>query len=210
MNSSTETRRFAPLGLGAATDLNEQRQAARALGYAEGWASGQRGAQAEIEAVRTTLEREHAHTLATARHEFEQALAALQSATRQLVTSTTPLLDEVADVVLAGSITLASAVLGAELATMDDTATPALRRVLAPLPTDARVTVRLHPTDHARLLAALEDPTSFERHEVRLLSDPTLSPGDALADQAGSVVDGRLQAALARALDVIRQGVESE
>lgn len=214
MSSSTDTRRFAPLSAGLAADLPQQRQAARSLGYAEGLSSGQRAAAAQAEAVQTAIVREHQAQQDAVRADVERALSALDAATRQLALSLAPTLDQVGDAVLEAAVVLARAVVDAELTVVDDAALATLRRVLKPLPTDTRVTVRLSPADHARVsevvgvdaATAASSGTAFEAHDVRLVPDASLRRGDAVADQAGSVVDGRVDAALARALDVIRSG----
>jgi flagellar assembly protein FliH len=217
MSSSTDTRRFAPLSAGPSADLPQQRQAARALGYAEGLSIGQRAAAAQAEAVQTAIVREHRVAQDAARADVERALAGLGGAARQLVLSSAPVIDEVGDAVLEAAIVLARAIIGAELQALDDAGVATLRRALRPLPTDARVTVRLNPTDHAQVLdtlgvdapTAASAGTAFEAHDVRLVPDASLQRGDAVADQAGSVVDARVDAALGRALDVVRSGAWS-
>jgi flagellar assembly protein FliH len=213
MSTSTEPRRFSPLSVGPAADLEERRQAARALGYAEGWSSGRRAAAAQADATQAAIVRDHEQARATARSDVDRALAALSTASGQLAGSAAPLLDEIGDVLLEAAVVLARAVLDAELSTMDDVALAALRRALRPLPTDSRVTVRVNPTDHARLLeVAAPDAggsSSFDGYDVRLVPDATLRRGDAVADQAGSVVDARIEAGLARAVDAIRSGAWS-
>ena len=209
MTSSAEARRFAPLSPLAtgAVDVRDERQAARALGYAEGWSSGTRAAAAQAEALRTALLREHEESAATARAAAERALAGLAAATRQLVATTTPTVDEAGDVVLDAAVTLARAILDAELSVVDAAALAALRRALRPMPTDAVVTVRVNPADRT----VLEDVVTrtpqgeiFDGHELRLVADPAVGRGDALAEQAGSLVDAGIGAALERAIDVLR------
>ncbi|GAB3596297.1 hypothetical protein GCM10027446_22910 [Angustibacter peucedani] len=217
MSSSTDTRRFAPLSAGLPADIPQQRQAARALGYAEGLSTGQRAALARAEAVQQAIVRDHQTQAAAARSEVESALSGLDAAARQLVLATAPVLDQVGDVVLEAAVALARAIVDAELTVLDDAALATLRRVLRPLPTDARVTVRLSPADHAQVLDVMgvdaatlaSSGAAFEGHEVRLVADASLRRGDAVADQGGSVVDGRVEAALARALEVVRSGAWS-
>ena len=209
MTSSASTRQFAPLSAAGSLDVRDERQAARALGYAEGWSSGTRAAAAQAESLRDALLRDHEQTAAAARAATDAALAGLASAARQLLSSTAPTLDEAGDVVLEAAVALARAILDAELSVVDDAAQAALRRALRPLPTDHVVTVRLNPADVACLEGVVTRTASgdlFEGHEVRLVADPSLTRGDALAEQAGAVVDAGVEAALTRALDVLRAG----
>jgi hypothetical protein len=64
------------------------------------------------------------------------------------------------------------------------------------------VNVRLSAADHDELVGILGFDTvvSVAAHQVKLVRDVSLRRGDAVADQAGSVVDARIDAALARAL----------
>jgi flagellar assembly protein FliH len=213
MSSSTDQRRFAPLTGAPVPDLHQQRQAARAIGYAEGWSSAQRVAAAQAEGLATVQERRLQAELDRSRCEVSVAVSALEAATRQLVGRTAPVLDDVADTLLEAVVVLARAVLAAELTTMDDVALAALRRALAPLPQEGVVTVRLNPAD-LDLSSSLE-PTSavgadattlVDGRTVRLLADSSLRRGDAVAELDGAVVDARLESALNRALDVIRSG----
>lgn len=210
MSTSTDTRRFAPLGAGTGNDIGQQRQAARSLGYAEGLSSGQRVAAAQTEGARVAIQRERDLAVQAARSDVEYVLSSLDGAARQLVGASAPVLDQVGDAVLEAALVLARAIIDAELEVMDEVAATTLRRVLRPLPTDARVTVRLSPADHERALEIMgaepgsSGETYFEGHEVRLVPDASLGRGDAVADQGGSVVDARIDAALARALQAVR------
>jgi len=208
MSSSTDTRRFSPLPLPSPSG-HDDRQAAQALGYAEGWSTGQRAAAARAEAVQVAIVQQHVDNERGARVDVEQAIAALRSATSQLTGTVVPTVEDLADVVLETALTLARAILDAELNAVDDVAVAALRRALRPLPSDARVTVRLSPADHERVVVVAGAPdaqgtTSFDGYDLRLVADATLRAGDAVAEQAGAVVDARIEAGLARALEVVR------
>ncbi|WP_426561201.1 FliH/SctL family protein [Angustibacter sp. McL0619] len=211
MSTSTDARRFAPLTVGAGTDRADNRLAARALGYAEGLSSGQRAAAARSQAIMDAAERQRVAFEQAARGDVQLALGGLGRAADQLGSACVPGLEDVADMVLEAAVTLARAILGAELAVVDAAALGGIRRALSPLPTDAPVTVRLNPQDVQIVRdqadrAELDDDATFrfEGHEVRLVRDGTLLRGDAVAEQAGSVVDARIEAALARALDSVR------
>ncbi|GAB3681724.1 FliH/SctL family protein [Angustibacter aerolatus] len=204
MTSSTEHRRFAPLA-GGTSEPHEERVSARAVGYAEGWASGNQAAALRAQEQADRLQHAQEAAAARAQAEVDQAVASLRRAAGQLTATTAPLLDDVATVVLEAAIMLASAVLDAELVNMDDVASAAVRRALAPLATDVPVTVRVHPEDHAVLVQLLGDATGrFEAHEVTLVPDATLRRGDAMSEQAGALVDARVEAALERAVAAVR------
>ena len=213
MSSSAEVRGFAPLTRSAtgAVDVRDERQAARALGYAEGWATGARAAAAQSEATRAALLRDHESAAASARADIDRVVDALSAAAQQLRTSAMPTLDQAGDVVLEAAVALARTILDAELAVVDTAAQHALRRALRPLPTDGLVTVRINPADHAALQPLVTPAGAgsvaagqFDGHDIRLVADPAVVRGDAVAEQAGSVVDAGIGAALSRALDVLR------
>ncbi|HET8615254.1 MAG TPA: FliH/SctL family protein [Actinomycetales bacterium] len=200
------THQFAPLRLGAGPVLVDEHEAARSAGYAEGWAHGRRdaiAAQADLLAAGQEERRRLEQALAG---ETQAACDALATAVRQLSATTVPVLEDAADVVLDAAVRLAEAVLGAELQVLDDTATLALRRALAPLPDDGRVVVRMNPQDLQVVRAAGENAADagqaqrVEGHEVELVADPTLRRGEAVADQGAARVDARLGAALRRAI----------
>ena len=137
------------------------------------------------------------------------ATSGLDRASAQLLQSLVPTLDDVADAVLDAAVALARVIVGAELTVVDAAAQAALRRALRPLPTDSVVTVRLNGSDVAALEGLVtRTPTGdlFEGHQVRLVADPTVRPGDAVAEQAGSVVDATIEAAFTRAVEVLRGG----
>jgi flagellar assembly protein FliH len=209
MTSSASPRQFAPLSVTGAVDVRDERQAARALGYAEGWSSGSRAAAAQAEAVQAALVQEHERAAAATQAAATSALAGLERAASQLQRDLAPTLDEVADAVLDAALALARAVVGAELTVVDAAAQAAVRRALRPLPTDGLVTLRLNASD----VALLEDVLTstpvgdfFEGHPVRLVADPSVQPGDAVAEQAGSVVDAAIESGFARAVEVLRGG----
>jgi flagellar assembly protein FliH len=212
MTSSARARQFAPLTAGASVDVRDERQAARALGYAEGWASGNRAAAAQAEAARAALLQEHEREAAAADAAVSVAVSGLDRASRQLQQALVPVLDDVADAVLDAALALARAVVAAELTVVDAAARSALRRALRPLPTDSVVTVRLNASDLAVLDSMVTRTSSgdlFEGHQVRLVADPGVQPGDAVADQAGSIVDATIASGFARAVEVLRGGAET-
>jgi flagellar assembly protein FliH len=177
--------------------VEQARAAARATGYAEGWAQGQReakvaaqAAEAEARAATAEFERGRAESL-------DRALAAVLAAADRLSQQAVPVAAELTDQVLHAAVELAEALVGRALADSTEPGLDALRRVLAMAPETGTVTVRLHPDDLATLGAPDGEYTVGGR-TVLLVPDPTLSPGDAIADQGTTTIDARLAEAIAR------------
>jgi flagellar assembly protein FliH len=180
-------------GLRFARDRDE----ARARGYAEGWSAGLRDAAVRLEQHRADLDAE-ASRQAERWHERQVlAVAALESAGRALHARQAPTMDDVADTVLDVALRIAEALLGRELAATQDAGEAALRRALDSVGAVRPLDVRLNPGD----LAALDGVLVPDG--VRLVADPSLASGDAVAMHAGGSVDARLAAGLARAREVL-------
>lgn len=208
MSSSTETRRFSPFSAREGAPARDEREAARAAGYAEGWATGRRDAQLGAD--------REAHDAAQAAADLEQsraeqvdrALRALRRAAADLRARLVPAGDDVADLVVDAALALARTVLDAELAVVDGRAAAALRRAMTALPPGAPVAVRMHPTDVA-VLASVVGSGRFGEHRVDLVADDGLAPGDAVAEQGAAHVDARVAAGLERAAAAMAQGLDS-
>ncbi len=210
---TSSTRRFAPLGGGAAPVVTSDRLAAQAQGYAAGWAAGQQAAMASTDQLREGIIRDHENREDIARAQVEQLLLALRGATMQVLERTTPAIDEMGELIIESAVAIARAVLAVELSAVDDVALDALRRALAPLPADGTVTVRVCPADHEHLMWLLGQDSgqlTFGSHQLQLHRDVTLKPGDAIAEQSGSIVDARIEAGLARALSTLRAPITSD
>jgi flagellar assembly protein FliH len=173
---------------------------ARAAGYAEGWAQGQREARAAAEAEQADV-----HT-AQQRYEQERAnavtraLGALANAAASVEARTVPVLEGLNDEVLRGAVELAEALLGRELSDAPERGLDALRRAMSAAPESGTVTVRLHPDD----LAALGAVPVFPGRDLRLVPDPSLGPGDAIAEHGTTTIDARLSEAVRRVRDALR------
>ena len=173
-------------------------QAARAQGYATGWAEGRRVAMAkaaeEAEAVR------RAAVAAEARRNAEhlQALAALDAVLDQARARLGEAVDALAGQTVEVALELTRAVLGREVATATDPGGDALRRAMALVDPHVSATVRLHPDDRAAL-----DPAVLEGRDIAVVDDPGLARGDAVAETDETLVDATIDAALARVREVL-------
>jgi len=177
------------------------RSAARAQGYAVGWAEGRRAAL--LEARAKEAEREERAAAAERRREAEhaRAMTALAEAARSLQELAASVAAQVEDSALALARELTEVLVGRELRTTADPAGDAVRRALALLPEDRGplpVTLRLHPS-----VAAAADTDALRARGVHVAPDASLDLPDAVAETADAVVDGRVAAALQRVREVL-------
>lgn len=165
-------------------------------GHAAGYADGIRAAAAEQRRLRERLDVEHSAMLDAGRLAVAQSVRVLEAAAAASRQHRSNVLEEAQDVLAASAIELAEAILGYELKDSGNSARAALARALATV-SDAQTvtTVRLHPAD----LAALGTVDAGNVAGVELKADPTLNPGDAVAEYPQGWLDARLGAALDRA-----------
>lgn len=170
------------------------REAARAQGYAVGWAEGRRAAadQAAAEEAERTARHQGAESRRQAEH--DDAVAALGRAAEQV----RGLLDELAAAVEQQASELACAltaeILGAHTASAD-----AVARVLRVLPAVPVGRVRLHPA-----VVSAEAARDLAGRGVEVVADAALGRADALVESPdGSVTDLRVDAAMERVREVL-------
>lgn len=182
--------------------LAPARAAAQAAGYAAGWASGVRAARlvADAEAHVAAAARERA--AATQRAELDRALSTLAGAAHSLEQRAVPAAEQLEQLIVASAFSIAEALIGHALG--DDTTRghAAITRALALAPSGEDVTVALHPADLAAL-GADAAPLQRDGRTVRLVADPTLAPGDAVATCAATTIDARVATGLARVRDAL-------
>ncbi|WP_436698119.1 hypothetical protein [Nocardioides sp. BYT-33-1] len=175
----------------------EARDAARAQGYAVGWAEGRRSAAEQ--AAGEEARRAAAHTAAEERREAEHraALEALGLAAERV----RDLLGDLADAVEAQALDLAwsltTTLVGAEVARLGPR--DVVARMLQVLPPGPVGRVRLHP-------AVAGSPAAQElvARGLEVVPDPALGSADALVEGLdGSVVDLRIREAMARVREVL-------
>ncbi|HET7327455.1 MAG TPA: FliH/SctL family protein [Nocardioidaceae bacterium] len=177
------------------------RLAAKAQGYAVGWAEGRQAAQAraEEEAREARLRREQELRRASA--EQADATAALLRAAARLEESFSSACTRVEERAVELALILTEAILDREAAAASDPGAEALRRALALVPAGCSATVRLHPTDLAGL-----DRSALPADTVTLVGDPTLARGDAVAETDTLVVDAAISTAMARVREALTRG----
>ncbi|MDQ6523500.1 hypothetical protein RB608_07825 [Nocardioides sp. LHD-245] len=181
---------------GLATDA---RDAARAQGYAVGWAEGRRAAAEQAageEAVRAS-----AHAVAEERREAEHraALDALGRAAEQVRGLLDDLVRTVEDQATALAWSLTTTLIGTQVARL----VPAdvVARVLQVLPPAPVGRVRLQPA-----VAASPAAQELVSRGLEIVADPALGPADALVEAVdGSVVDLRIREAMARVREVLAE-----
>ncbi|WP_323793547.1 FliH/SctL family protein [Nocardioides sp.] len=168
------------------------RQAARAQGYATGWAEGRRAAAeaAATEAVEVDAARGREDRRREAERHAE--VEALRAAASGFLEATYRQAVELEDHALHLARELSEAIVGHELRSSADPAGDVVRRALAVLPGGAPATVRLHP-DVAATVSGTELAPG-----VTLVADATLGPADALVETPTQVVDLSIEAALDR------------
>ena len=165
-------------------------------GHAAGYSAGLRAAGLEQQRLREQLAAEQRAMLDDGRAAVRQAVLALEAAAADFRQRRGAVLAEADDVLAAGAIELAEAILGYELADGRNTARGALARALgATSGVDDATTVRLHPADVAALAAVDVE----EAAGVHIVADPALSPGDAIAEYEDGWLDARLATAVERA-----------
>jgi flagellar assembly protein FliH len=197
-----DLRREPPVDSGPVERAKDQ---ARTAGYAEGWAQGRRAAAVEAaEAAERARALEQAHeqrrTAALA-----QAVNALGRAVTGLETQLMPTLQELQEAVLRHAFELAEAIIGRAVDDPEGRGADALRRAMAAAPEQGDVVVSLHPDDY-RTLVGTDAGADFNYagRAVHLRPDPSLRPGDAIAETGSTTVDASLAAAIARAREALR------
>lgn len=173
------------------------RTAARAQGYAVGWAQGLQEAQAQAEADARVVVEEARVAEQRREAEHREALAALQHAAGELRGVIGAVCERIGEEATDLAFEVTRALVGHELLVVADPGADVVRRVVSALPGDA-VQVRLHPSVAESAAVALAD------HGVKVSPDHTLLPSDALVETEDAVLDLRVGAALDRLREVLR------
>lgn len=174
------------------------RAAAQTAGYAEGWAQGQRAARVAAQAA---LAQSQAAAEAAQRAQLaalDRAVGAVARAASSLEARVTPMAEDLEDMIMGFAVDLAEALLARELSDVGVRAAEAARRAMALAPASFPVTLRLHPDDLRILSGDRPAEYTFEGRHVGLVADPSLEPGDAVAECGATTIDASLAEARSR------------
>ena len=174
-------------------------------GHAAGYTAGLRAADADRLRRLEELEADFA-----ARRDQQQAKAArlaalLRSAAEALNARTLPTVAEAEGTLVAAAVELTEAILGYELADRSKAARAALDRAVSGSKGLDVVAIRMHPQDLA-VLAELEPGAEGSDPRVELTADPSLSPGDAVAELPHGFLDAKISTAVARVKQALAVG----
>lgn len=181
-------------------ELTAAKDAARAAGFAAGWADGRRAAKVEAEAARRIADEETRQFNQARRAGLQRALQSVAAAAAALEQRAVPSAMDIENELVSAAFVLAEAVLGRELALADSPGRDAVARALELVPVGRPVLVRVNPADYQTLTAEAdhEGPLVIDGRTVTLEPDASLANGDAIAESDATVVDARLSAALLR------------
>jgi flagellar assembly protein FliH len=193
------------VGAGVPDRLVESaRDDARAAGYAMGWAQGARDAHARMMAEAAHL-RARTDELEERRvADVSRGLRALEQAANDLEQRSVPAIEHLEETVIEMAVAIAQAVLGHELRRRNDRVIiQAMARILALVPSNEPVTLRLAPEDHATLAVHEVIATLSPTRQITIVAAPELAPGDVVATCAATEIDARVAPALERIREVL-------
>lgn len=176
------------------------REAARAQGYAVGWAEGRRAAEAEARLEAQAVAEQVRLAEATRAAEHAAALAALREAAALLMDFAAEAREAVAAQTVEIATELTETILGCTLAATDDTGALAVRRAVAASGNEPLTRVWLNPAD-----LPSEAVAGLREAGVQMLADATIARGDALAELDDHVLDLRVSTAMDRVRVALRE-----
>ncbi|WP_084125121.1 FliH/SctL family protein [Demequina sp. NBRC 110054] len=200
MSLDTRVSTFVPSAISTRSDSPAPAQSAgHAAGYAAGYAAGTRAAASAGATERARLVADHERREADRDEAMRRAIGALADVVAQWERRTAPVLDDAERSLHSAALALTEAMIGHELQPGPGSARSALTRALS-LPDGVNPTrVRLSPADLEHAQRILDSGAVALPAGVALKADARLSPGDAMTDYDGGVLDARLSAALDRA-----------
>lgn len=168
-----------------------------AKGFSSGWAAGQKRASREAEAERAIVA-EDARLAEEARTEaYVDAMDEIQAMADAIESRDALVVDDMKSALMEAAVSLAEALLGAELSDKETGAKAALRRAMSMNDPKEIVKVNMNPQDVETLNGlGVECP-------VKLVPDPELDPGDAVAYMPEGLLDARLSSAVERAREAL-------
>jgi flagellar assembly protein FliH len=177
------------------------RAAAQAAGYTAGWAAGalaaRQAAEVELAAIRASAAAEMDARAA----QVSAILARVRDAASAFERRAVPATEEIENLVVSTAFSVAESIVGASLRDDESRGMTALARALALSPVGAPAIISLNPQDHA-LLGAKTTEMAIG-HDVQIIADPSLRPGDATVSSGATTIDARISAGLARVQEVL-------
>lgn len=182
-----------------AEQLSAAREEARAAGYAIGWSAGLQEARAAAAATAEAARLETERSVADFRGSAARALGALERAAARVGLRASLEADELETAIIDAAYAVAEALVGDVLQDSRVRGQAAVRQALSLAPSGESVEVRVGVADYEML-----EPLPSERHQITLVADPSLSPGDAVATWGSTTIDARISAGLDRVRDLLR------
>jgi flagellar assembly protein FliH len=181
--------------------LSGARAAAEAAGYAAGWAAGaiaaRQASEVELSAIRAAAAAEMDARTA----QVNAILGRVRDAASAFERRAVPATEDIENLVVSTAFSVAESIVGASLRDDETRGITALARALALSPVGAPAIISLNPQDHA-LLGAKATELAMG-HDVQIVSDPSLKPGDATVSSGATTIDARISAGLARVQEVL-------
>ena len=175
--------------------VDRARNAARAQGYAEGYSQGRRAAEEELTAELSRRARQSRVEAGERAESFANALSALQAAGDRLSAAALRGWEPTADELARAAFVLTRELVGRELALAENPGLDAIARVLAQVPPDRPVVLRMHPATHA---AVAQIPLSGEGRRVMIKADATIEVDGCVAECDATRIDAQIGPALRR------------
>ncbi len=179
----------------------EARSAAEAAGYAAGYAAGVQAALKAAEAEQALIRAAAAAELSTRTGQVNAILDRIREAAGAFERRAIPATEQIEDLVVSTAFSVAESIVGASLRDDETRGMTALARALALAPVGVPAIISLNPQDHALLGDHVAELASS--HDVQIVSDPSLRPGDATVSSGATTIDARISAGLARVQEVL-------
>lgn len=187
--------------------VEEAREEARRLGYADGQAEGYEDGRVaglemmdnEIRALKARSDEEREVTNATARAAFEALYENSTRAVADALVYQLPLVEELRDLVATLAVDIAEELVGHHLEVDGCAAVDSVRRALESVPKHMAVRLRLHPADVSTVSEFVEQQP--ESSLFTITPDLAVQRGDAVAEAENLEVE----ACLADALEAVRK-----
>lgn len=202
--SRVDPRRFDPR---LAQQYEEAAAQARAMGRAEGFTIGYRDGRMKAEADARVEAEQTARLILAREAEREEELASVLHLLRQAVDAYERM--AASAYVEAGvgfgpaAYSLATSLVGHELSVTPDHLMDSIRRIASVAPRGSSVILHVCPSDAPLIVERAELIESILGRDTEMVTDPSLMPGDIVADSGASRIDARLSTAMARVAEVL-------